>query len=136
MFYILAFFSLTLFMIFTAARILQYYRIVSQYKDTTQATVTKVTGHERKKKKERPAVDVKLEYMIGEKEGASEIVVPVDVAEQYAVGKEFTICYKVSPNGAVHIASYSPANKKILIGYVAALIIEIVAFVLIWLSIL
>lgn len=124
------------FMIYTAARFLQYYRIVTEYKDRTTAVVLEVTDHPRKKKKEPPAVDVVMQYQIDGKEGRSEITVPADTASRYTVGKEYEICYKVSPNGTVHIASWSTANKKIMIGYIVALAVEFGAFVVLWWSML
>ena len=39
-------------LIFTAARFLQYFRIVKNYKEETQATVTQIRDHEPASKKE------------------------------------------------------------------------------------
>ncbi|MDO4490568.1 MAG: hypothetical protein Q4B85_05855 [Lachnospiraceae bacterium] len=124
------------FMIYTAARFLQYHRIVHDYKEVTTAKVVGVSPHEKKNKKEKPAVDVVMEYIIQGKEGRSEVTVPADQEDRYAQGKEFQICYKVDPNGTVHIASWSQANKKIMIGYGAAIAVEFAAFVILWWSML
>ncbi|MCQ2500451.1 MAG: hypothetical protein MJ117_03765 [Lachnospiraceae bacterium] len=124
------------FMIFTASRFLQYYRIVTEYKNTTMAKVLEVSDHPIKNKKQKPAVDVVMQYEIDGNEGKSEIIVPADLGGQYEVGKEFKICYKIDPNGTVHIASWSPANKKIMIGHAAAIAVEFAAFVILWWSML
>lgn len=132
----LTLFIIVWFMIFTATRFLQYYRIVTEYKGTTTAKVVEVTDHPLKKKKQKPAVDVVMQYEIDGQEGKSEIVVPKEVAGKYQPGAEFPICYKVDPNGTVHIASWSSANKKIMIGHAAAIVIEFAAFVILWWSML
>lgn len=132
----LTLFIIIWFLMFSATRFLQYYRIVKEYKGQTVARVAKVSSHEKKKKKEKPAVDVLLTYMIDGKEGQSEVIVPAEMADKYPVGKELEICYKISPNGAVHIASYSSANKKIMYGHLAAIGVELGAFILIWVSML
>lgn len=119
-------------MIFSATRFLQYYRIVSEYKSVTQATVVRVANRVPGKKKEKPAVDVVMSYVIDGKEGTSEVTVPADMAGQYEIGKTFDICYYVAGNGAVHIASYSSANKKIMYGHLAAVLIELATFILLW----
>lgn len=118
-------------LIFMIARFFQYYRIVNEYKETTTATVYKVSKHTPANKKEPPAVDVILAYTIEGKEGHSEIVVPVKNAEMYQLGAEKEICYKVSGNGAVHIASAGPAARKLMYGYVAGIVAVLIAFVVI-----
>lgn len=119
-------------MIFTAARFFQYFRIVTEYKDVTTAVVEKVTEHVPSGKREKKALDVILKYMIDGEEKRSEIIVPENAAEKYIAGKEFEICYKVSDGGAVHIASHSPANKKIMYGHIAVLVLELAAFIILW----
>lgn len=124
------------FMIFTISRFWQFYRIVREYKDKTIAKVVETSVHKKKNKKEKPAVDVVLSHTINNEEGRSEIVVPVDISDQFPLGKEVEICYYVAGNGAVHIASSSSANKKILYGHVAAIVLELLAFILVWYSML
>lgn len=124
------------FMIYSAARFLQYHRIVTEYKERTTAVVVDVSDHPKAKKKEPAAVDVVMQYTIDGKERRSEITVPADTASRYVTGKEYEICYKVSPNGTVHIASWSSATKKIMYGYIAALAVEFGAFVVLWWSML
>ncbi len=119
------------FMIFTASRFLQYYRIVTEYKKRTTASVLEVTDHPRTRKKEKPAKDVVMSYMLDGEEKKSEITVPAELADQYVPGKEFEICCKVDPNGTVHIASWSSANKKLMIGHIIALVVELIAFILV-----
>lgn len=135
----ISFFTLLIiiwFMIYTAARFLQYYRIVTEYKQTATAKVAGISPHEKKHKKEKPAVDVLLEYQLNGEEVKSEITVPATAADRYTIGREFPICCKVSANGTVHIASWSSANKKILIGYGFAIAVEFAAFVILWWSML
>ncbi len=119
------------FMIFTASRFLQYYRIVKEYKIRTGAVVVEVTDHPAVRKKEKPAKDVVLSYTLDSGEKKSEITVPAETAGKYEIGAEFEICCKEDPNGTVHIASWSPANKKIMIGHLCALAVEFIAFVLV-----
>lgn len=119
-------------LIYTSARFLQYFRIVKNYNNVTTAKVIRTRSHARLKKKEQPAVDVLLEYTIDGKEGHSEIVVPVSYADKYEVGKELDIRYYVAGNGAVHIASAGDAPKKMMYGYLAAIVIELVVYVIIW----
>lgn len=128
---ILTLFIIAWFMLFTATRFLQYYRIVSEYKTRTTARVEEISDHPKQRKKEKPAMDVVMSYTLDGKEGKSEITVPAEIARQYTIGKEFEVCCKTDPNGTVHIASWSPANKKIMIGHLIALIIEFAAFVII-----
>lgn len=132
----LTLFIIVWFMIFTAARFFQYFRIVTEYKDVTTAVVEKVTEHVPSGKREKKALDVILTYMIDGEEKRSEITVPGNAADKYTVGKEFEICYRVSDNGTVHIASYSSAKKKIIYGHIAALILELAAFIILWYSML
>lgn len=128
---------ITLFLVFwaliyTAARFLQYFRIVSNYKDETTAKVVRTRSHVPSNRREQASVDVLLEYTIDGKEGHSEIVVPAAHAEKYEVGNELDICYYVSGNGAVHIASAGSASRKLMYGYLAAIVIEIAVYVIIW----
>ncbi len=121
-------------LIFMIARFFQYFHIVNEYKEQTKAKVIKVTRHLPVNKKERPAVDVILSYVIDGKEGHSEIIVPVKFADRYTLGAELDICYKVSGNGAVHVASAGPASKKLMYGYVGGIAAVLIAFVVIWIS--
>ncbi len=116
------------------ARFFQYYRIVNEYKEQTTATVYKVSKHTPANKKEPPAVDVILSYTIDGKEGHSEIIVPVKQADMYRLGAELEICYKVSGNGAVHIASAGTASRKLMYGYIAGIVAVLIAFVVIWIN--
>ena len=98
-------FYITLFLVFwaliyTAARFLQYFRIVRNYKEETQATVRQVRDHEPAHRKEPPALDVLLTYEIGGEERSSEVVVPREQAAQYQVGTSVGIRYYVEENGA------------------------------------
>lgn len=119
-------------LIYTAARFLQYFRIVKNYKDQTTASVVGISTHTPSGKKEPPAVDVVLQYTIDGKEGRSEIVIPEEQAGNYEIGKTVDICYYVAGNGAVHIASAGDGPKKLMYGYLAAIIIELVVYVIIW----
>ena len=121
---------------FTAARFLKYYRIVKEYKEKTVATVVSAKVHEPTHKREKRAVDVLLSYIIEDKEGMSEITVPSKYAAEFQAGRKLGICYNVSGNGAVHIASDTGATKNILIGHLLALVLELVAFVWIWVTML
>ncbi len=121
-------------LIFMIARFFQYYRIVNEYKEQTKANVIKVTKHIPVNKKEPPAVDVILSYTIRGKEGHSEITVPVKAADRYTLGTELDICYKVSGNGAVHVASAGPGARKMMYAYVGGIILVLIAFVVIWFS--
>ena len=130
-------FYLTLFLVFwamlyTIARFFRYFRIVKEYTEQTTATVARTKSHTPGSKREKPAVDVVLEYELDGKTGSSEIVVPVEHAGQYEIGKTVEIVYKVSPNGAVHIASAGDGPRKLMYGYLAAIIIEIIIYVVIW----
>ena len=128
---------ITLFLVFwaliyTAARFLQYFRIVKNYKEETQATVTQVRDHEPASKKEPPALDVVLVYEIGGEEKTSEVVVPRDQAAQYQVGSKVGIRYYVEENGTVHIATAGDAPRKLMYAYLGAFILELVIYVVIW----
>ncbi|MBR4764313.1 MAG: hypothetical protein IK087_08880 [Lachnospiraceae bacterium] len=119
-------------LIFTAARFLQYFRIVKNYKEETQATVTQIRDHEPANKKEPPALDVLLTYQIDGEERSSEIIVPREQAERYQVGGRVGIRYYAEENGAVHIASAGDAPRKIMFAYLALIVLEIVIYAVIW----
>jgi hypothetical protein len=128
---------ITLFLVFwaliyTAARFLQYFRIVKNYKEETQATVRQVRDHEPAGKKEPPALDVVLAYEIGGEEKTSEVVVPREQAAQYQVGSKVGIRYYVEENGTVHIATAGDAPRKLMYAYLGAFILELVIYVVIW----
>ena len=89
-------------LIYTAARFLQYYRIVKNYIEETQADVRQVRKHTPSGRKEPPALDVLLSYEIGGEERSSEIVVPREHAGQYQVGSKVGIRYYAEENGTVH----------------------------------
>jgi len=130
-------FFLTLFLVFwaliyTSARFLKYFRIVKDYKDTTTATVLRVADHEPVRKKETPAIDVVLGYTIDGKEGSTEVVVPVSQADKYVPGTEVEICYNVLPNGTVNIASAGDGPKRMMYGYLGAIVLELVIYYVIW----
>ena len=107
---VLAFWAL----IYTAARFLQYYRIVKNYKEETQATVKQIRDHEPANRKEPPALDVLLSYEIDGEERSSEVVVPREHAAQYQVGSRVGIRYYVEENGAVHVATAGDAPRRIM----------------------
>ncbi len=119
-------------LIYTAARFLQYYRIVKNYKEETQAVVKRIREHMPSDRKEPPAVDVLLSYEIGGEERSSEVVVPQEQAAQYQVGSMVGIRYYVEENGAVHIATAGDAPRKIMYAYLAAIVLEIVVYAVIW----
>lgn len=128
---------LTLFLVFwaliyTAARFLQYFRIVRNYKEETRAVVRQVRDHTPSHPKEPPALDVLLSYEIGGEEKTSEIIVPREQAARYQVGNSVGICYYVEKNGTVHIATSGDAPRKLMYAYLAAIILEIVIYVVIW----
>lgn len=130
-------FFLTLFLVFwaliyTSARFLKYFRIVKDYKDKTTATVLRVSDHEPVRKKEMPAIDVVLGYTIDGKEGSTEVVVPVSQADKYVPGTEVEICYNVLPNGTVNIASAGDGPKRMMYGYLGAIVLELVIYYVIW----
>ena len=132
MIFYLALFLLMWSMIFSAARFLQYFRIVRNYKERTMAVVVNVTRRTALKKHEKKAVNVTLEYEINGATGRSEVPIEAKYAENYALGKEVPIRYYVASNGAVHIASDNDSIKKFMIGHMIAVVLEIAAFVLIW----
>ena len=119
-------------LIYTAARFLQYYRIVKNYKEETQAVVKQIRDHEPANRKEPPALDVLLSYEIGGEERSSEVVVPREQAAQYQVGSRVGIRYYMEENGTVHIATAGDAPRKIMYAYLAAIVLEIVIYALIW----
>ena len=119
-------------LIYTAARFLQYYRIVKNYKEETQAVVKQIRDHEPANRKEPPSLDVLLSYEIGSEERSSEVVVPREQAAQYQVGSRVGIRYYVEENGAVHIATAGDAARKIMYAYLAAIVLEIVIYAAIW----
>lgn len=119
-------------LIYTAARFLQYYRIVKNYKEETQAVVKQIRDHEPANTKEPPALDVLLSYEIAGEERSSEVVVPREQAAQYQVGSKMGIRYYMEENGAVHIATAGDAPRKIMYAYLAAIILEIVIYAAIW----
>ena len=119
-------------LIYTAARFLQYHRIVRNYKEETTAIVKQVREHVPAHKKEQPALDVLLSYEISGEERSSEVVVPRDQAAQYQVGSEVGIRYYVEENGTVHIASAGEAPRKLMYAYLAAIVMEIVIYVVVW----
>ena len=125
---VLAFWAL----IYTAARFLQYYRIVKNYKEEAQATVMQIRDHTPSDRKEPPALDVLLSYEAGGEERSSEVVVSRDQASQFQVGSKIGIRYYVEENGAVHIATAGDAPRKIMYAYLAAIVLEIVIYALIW----
>ena len=107
---VLAFWAL----IYTAARFLQYFRIVKNYKEETQAVVKQVREHTPSGRKEPPALDVLLSYEINGEERSSEVVVPREQAAQYQVGSRVGIRYYVEENGAVHVATAGDAPRRII----------------------
>ena len=125
---VLAFWAL----IYTAARFLQYFRIVKNYKEETQAVVKQVREHTPSSRKEPPALDVLLSYEINGEERSSEVVVPREQAAQYQVGSRIGIRYYVEENGAVHVATAGDAPRRIMYAYLAAIVLEIVIYALIW----
>ena len=119
-------------LIYTAARFLQYYRIVKNYKEETQAVVKQIRDHEPSGRKEPPSLDVLLSYEIGGEERSSEVVVPREQAAQYQAGNRVGIRYYVEENGAVHVATAGDAPRRIMYAYLAAIVLEIVIYAVIW----
>ncbi|MBP3874596.1 MAG: hypothetical protein J6E41_02675 [Lachnospiraceae bacterium] len=119
-------------LIYTIARFFQYFRIVKNYKEQTTAEIVRVNRHSPSDRREKPALDVVLEYEIDGKRGSSEVIVPADQAADYETGKTVEIRYYVSGNGAVHIASAGDGPRKLMYGYLAAIVIELVVYWLIW----
>lgn len=118
-------------MFYTVSRFIKYYRIVRDYKDEATATVVNTKNHVPGRKNEPAAIDVVFEYEIDGKETRSEIVVPVAQAANYEVGSKHEICYYVAGNGAVHIASAGGGPRKLMRGYLIAILIEIIVYVII-----
>ena len=119
-------------LIYTSARFLQYFRIVKNYKEETTAAVEEVRNHEASGPKEPPALDILLSYEIGGEEKSSEIIVPQDQAAKYQVGNKVAIRYYMEENGTVHVATAGDAPKKIMYAYLAAIVLEIVIYAVIW----
>ena len=126
---LLAFWSI----LFTVTRFFKYYRIVRDYKDQATATIVSKRSHVPGSKREPPGIDVVLQYSINGRDTKSEIIVPVDQAEKYEIGNEVEICYYVADNGAIHIASAGDGPRKLMYGYLAAIAVEIILYVVIWL---
>lgn len=119
-------------MLFTLSRFIKYFRIVKYYKNTAEATVISVSNHVPGRRKEPPAIDVTIEYDINGKTTHSEIVVPQEHAAKYEIGNKLDICYYVADNGAVHVASAGDGARKLMYGHLAALFLEIIVYVIIW----
>lgn len=132
MIFYLALFLLMWSMIFSAARFLQYFRIVKNYKEHTVATVVNVTTRTQLQKHERKAVNVTLEYEINGKTGRSEVPVESKYSGNFALGQKVPIRYYIASNGAVHVASDNASVKRLMFGHLAAIVLELAAFVLIW----
>ena len=118
--------------LYTVARFFKYFRIVKDYKDETIATVIKVSDHVPGSKREPPAKDVVIEYEMDGGSRRSEIIVPAERAADYGVDTKLKIRYYQASNGAVHVASAGDGPKKLMYGYLAAIIIELVIYVIIW----
>ena len=128
----LALFLLMWSMIFSAARFLQYFRIVKNYKERTTAKVVEVVRRMQMRKHEKKAVNVTLEYEINGTTGRSEVPVEAKYAGNFALGIEIPIRYYVAENGAVHVASDNDSIKKFMIAHLVAIVLELAAFILIW----
>lgn len=118
--------------LFTVARFFKYFRIVKDYKDEAVATVVKVRDHVPGHKKEPPAKDVVIEYEMHGEPRTSEIIIPLDQAGNYEIGTTLNIRYYQASNGAVHVASAGDGPRKLMYGYLAAIILELVIYVVIW----
>lgn len=118
--------------LFTVSRFFKYFRIVKDYKDEATATVVSVKDHTPGRKKEPPAKDIVIEYDMNGSPRRSEIIVPVEHAGRYEVGSTLDIRYYQASNGAVHVASAGDGPKKLMYGYLTAIILEIVIYVIIW----
>lgn len=132
MIFYLALFLLMWSMVFSAARFIQYFRIVKNYKNRTTAKVVDVVRRMQVRKHEKKAVNVTLEYEIDGTVGRSEVPVEAKYAGNFALGKEVPIRYYVAENGAVHIASDNDSIKKFMIAHLVAITLELAAFILIW----
>ena len=122
-------------MFFTVSRFIKYYRIVRDYKDEADAVVVSTKKHTPGHKKEPPALDVVIEYEYDGSPKRSEIIVPEDQAGRYEPGTELRIRYYMAGNGAMHVASAGDGPRKLMYGYLAAIILEIIIYVAIWLLI-
>lgn len=130
-------FYITIFLVFwailyTVARFFKYFRIVKDYKDEAVAKVVSISDHIPGHKKEPPAKDVVIEYELDGQSKRSEIIVPLDQAGNYEPGTSLNIRYYVAGNGAVHVASAGDGPKKLMYGYLVAIIIELAIYVIIW----
>ena len=134
MIYYLALFLLIWSMIFSGIRFLQYFRIVRHYKKHAMAKVVSVKQHLDLRKHEKKAVDVILEYDIDGSVGRSEIVIESKYSGNFALGQEIPIRYYVAENGAVHVASENSAITKFMIAHAGAVVLEIAAFILVWIN--
>ena len=132
MLYYITLFLILWALIYTAARFLQYFRIVKNYKEETEATVRQVREHLPANRKEPPALDVLLLYEISGEQRSSEIVVPREQAAQYQVGNRVGIRYYMEENGTVHIASAGDAPRRLMYAYLAAIVLEIVVYAVVW----
>ena len=56
----------------------------------------------------------------------------VHVATADQVGSRVGIRYYVEENGAVHVATAGDAPRRIMYGYLAAIVLEIVIYAVIW----
>ena len=132
MLYYITLFLILWALIYTAARFLQYFRIVKNYKEETEAAVRQVREHLPANRKEPPALDVLLLYEISGEQRSSEIVVPREQAAQYQVGNRVGIRYYMEENGTVHIASAGDAPRRLMYAYLAAIVLEIVIYAVVW----
>lgn len=132
MLYYITLFLILWALIYTAARFLQYFRIVKNYKEETEATVRQVREHLPANRKEPPALDVLLLYEISGEQRSSEIVVPREQAAQYQVGNRVGIRYYMEENGTVHIASAGDAPRRLMYAYLGAIVLEIVIYAVVW----
>ena len=73
-----------------------------------------------------------LSYETDGEERRSEVVVPREQAAQYQVGSKVGIRYYVEENGAVHVATAGDAPRRIMYAYLAAIVLEIVIYAVIW----
>ena len=118
--------------LYTVARFFRYFRIVRDYKDETTATVISINDHTPGHRKEPPAKDVVIEYEMDGKPRRSEFVIPAEQAGDYEPGRQVDIRYHQESNGAVHVASAGDAPKKLMYAYLAAIIVELAIYVIIW----
>ena len=123
-------------MVYTAVRFVRYYRISHDYNERVDAKVDSIHLHESTSKKAPRCYDVVLEYKIDGKKGRSEIHVPVEKADSFAVGTIVSIRYKVSENGAVHIASDDDTFAHLTKVYGIAIVVEFAVFFVLWLQLI